>query len=39
MKEADKDLYTPAGLWVTSYRVLRFFDDGSLFSYLCSAQV
>ena len=39
MKESDKDLYTPAGLWVTSYRILRFFDDGKLFSYLCAAQV
>lgn len=38
MKEADKDLYTPAGLWVTSYRILRFFDDGKMFSFLCSAQ-
>jgi hypothetical protein len=39
MKESDTDLYTPAGLWVTSYRILRFFDDGKLFSYLCAAQV
>ena len=38
MKEADKDLYSPAGLWVTSYRVLRFFPDGSMFSHLCASQ-
>eukprot|EP00966_Prymnesium_polylepis_P319771 7376202-Prymnesium_polylepis.1 len=38
MKKLDEDLYAPAGLWVTSYRILRFFDDGKMFSYLCAAQ-
>ena len=38
MKEADKDLYQPGGLWVTSYRLLRFFPDGSMWSHLCASQ-
>jgi hypothetical protein len=29
MKEKDKDLYSPGGLWVTTYRLLRFFADGN----------
>jgi len=38
MKEAGKDFYCPGGRWVTSYRVLRFFPCGSLFSYLCASH-
>ena len=38
MKEADKDYYNPAGNFVTSYRVLRFFPCGSLFSCLFASQ-
>jgi len=38
MKEKDKDLYSPAGLWVTSYRLLRFFADGRMFSAFCASQ-
>lgn len=32
------DFYSPAGRWVTSYRVLRFFPCGAMFSYLCSTH-
>lgn len=28
-----------AGLWVTSYRLLRFFADGIMFSAFCASQV
>ena len=38
MKEAGKDFYDPRGRWVTSYRVLRFFPCGRMFSYLCSTH-
>ena len=38
MKEADKDFFNPAGNWVTTFRVLRFYPDGRLFSYLCSSH-
>ena len=38
MKETDKDYYNPAGNFVTSYRVLRFFPCGEMFSYLCSSH-
>lgn len=38
MKEEGKDFYNPGGRWATSFRVLRFFPDGSLFSYLCSSH-
>ena len=39
MKEADKDFYSPAGRWVTSYRVMRFFPDGRLFTHLCLSLI
>lgn len=34
MKETGKDFYNVGGLWVTSYRVLRFYPDGTMFSHL-----
>ena len=33
-----RSFYNPAGRWVTSYRILRFFPDGTMFTYLCSSQ-
>jgi hypothetical protein len=38
MKEADKDFYKPGGRWVTSYRVLRFWPDGRMFTFLFAWQ-
>ena len=38
MKEADVDYYNPAGNWVVSYRLFRFFPDGAMFIYLCSSH-
>ena len=38
MKEADKDFYNPYGRFVTTFRCLRFFPCGAMFSYLCATQ-
>lgn len=38
MKELNKDFYRPGGRWVTTYRVLRFFPCGTMFSYLCASH-
>ncbi len=38
MKESNKDFYNTGGRWVTSYRLLRFFPDGSMFSHLFASS-
>lgn len=37
MKEADKDFLKPGGHWVITYRVIQFYPEGEMVTFLCSA--